>query len=226
MNHLERLRGDGWKRDSSGLIGQSQGEYGNYPSLLFIEEGEYELEQLGRNMGGDGNSVLVKIPLLIYGAGREKTTLVGVGLKIQGNKSNGKSNGIVEIGDLKIWGNKGFGLYAYQGMNVRMSGISVEECQGNGVEAYGADISCDDLQVVGCGESGVRASHNATITLSGQGTSVQGNNVVGRNWSIHHDTYGLEAHNQSILISSIHLVHPLTKEQISTNNGVETGVEK
>ena len=51
VDHLERLRGDGWKRDSSGLIGQSQGEYGNYPSLLFIEEGEYELEQLGRTGG-------------------------------------------------------------------------------------------------------------------------------------------------------------------------------
>jgi hypothetical protein len=56
----------------------------------------------------------------------------------------------------------------------------------------------------------VYAYFNATITLSGHGTSIQGNGTRGRS-----DDYGLNADSSS----SIHLVPPLTKEQISKNNG-------
>ena len=125
---------------------------------------------------------------------------------IKGNKSDG----IVEIENLKI--NEGvYGLYADEGMKVIMRGCTVEDCQ-YGVIADGADISCDDLQVIGCGGSGVYALSNATITLSGQGTTIQGNGTKGRS-----DHYGLNAWVDSS--STIHLVHPLTKEEISTNNG-------
>ena len=95
-----------------------------------------------------------------------------------------------------------------------MRGCTVEECQWNGVYAWGADISCDDLQVVGCGYSGVCAINNATITLSGQGTSIQGNVTDGLNYEFR--GYGLHTYSSS---ANIHLVHPITKEQISTNNG-------
>ena len=91
-----------------------------------------------------------------------------------------------------------------------MRGCSVEDCEWYGVGAYEADITCDDLQVVGCGYSGVYAGENATITLSGQGTTIQGNGTKGES---HH--YGLKADSSS----TIHLIHPLTKEEISTNNG-------
>jgi hypothetical protein len=64
--------------------------------------------------------------------------------------------------------------------------------------------------VIGCGESGVYAYNNATITLSGQGTSIQGNGTKGGSGD-----YGLKARSSS---ASILLVHPLTKEQISTDN--------
>ena len=140
----------------------------------------------------------------MYGARRGMTTLVGVGVKIKGNKSDG----IVEIENLKIKGGERSGLYAERGMNVIMRGCSVEECQGQGVLAIGADISCDDLQVIGCGASGVFASNNATITLSGQGTSIQRNGTKGSNY------YGLKASSSSTIL----FVHPLTKEQISTDN--------
>ena len=184
VDRLEELRGD---EESSG----------NVPSVLFIEEGEH---------GGEGY-VTMKKPLSIIGAGCGKTTLVGVGLKIEGNTSDG----IVEIENLKIKGGGGCGLYAYYGMKVIMRGCTVEECESDGVYASGADISCDDLQVVGCGRSGVYASDNATITLSGQGTTIQGNGTKGRSCY-----YGLKIFDSS---STIHLVHPLTKEEISTNNG-------
>ena len=99
VDRLEELRGD---EESSG----------NVPSVLFIEEGEH---------GGVGY-VTMKKPLSIIGAGCGKTTLVGVGLKIQGNKSDG----IVEIEDLTIKGGGGSGLEAESGMNVIMRGITVE----------------------------------------------------------------------------------------------------
>ena len=92
-----------------------------------------------------------------------------------------------------------------------MRGCSVSLCQGHGVAAYDTNISCDDLQVVGCGFSGVLAYNKATITLSGQGTSIQGNGSKGRS-----DDYGLETYSSS---DKILVVAPLTKQQISTNNG-------
>ena len=175
------------------------GSSGNVPSLLFIEEGEYVAQ---------GKCFVVMRPLSIYGAGREKTTLVGVSLHIRGMKSNG----IVEIEDLKIQGGEGdAGLYADGGMNVIMRGVSIVDCPMHGVIAWGADITCDDLQVVGCGHSGVCAANHATITLSGQGTSIQRNGTSGSSYD-----YGLKKNASSF--TKIYLVHPLTKEQISTNN--------
>ena len=162
---------------------------------IYIEEGEHS-----------GRTVHVNIPTTIIGAGREKTILL-FGLSIKGNKSDG----IVEIENLKIKGAGGFGLYAEDGMKVITRGITIEDCQNKGVCAVYADISCDDLQVIGCGQSGVYASDNATITLSGQDTSIQGNGTNGD----YIGEYGLKAS----VSANIHLVSPLTKEQISTNNG-------
>ena len=183
--------------------------------VLLLGEGEY-------TNGGDKHLVLDK-PTKISGQGRGMTTLVGFGLKIEGNKSDG----IVEINNLKIKGAGKTGLYADEGMKVIMRGCTVEDCQWSGVCAQGADISCDDLQVVGCGRSGVCAyDSNATITLSGQGTSIQGNVTKGASKSLSSGRdsryYGLDIHPNGFGCSSfgtIHLVHPLTKEQISTNNG-------
>ena len=157
------------------------------------------------DLDGYGNFVLKK-PTKISRQGRGMTTLVGFGLRIEGKKSDG----IVEIEELTIKGGKGQGLCAYNGMKVIMRGCTVEECQSHGVGAERADISCDDLQVIGCGQSGVLANGNATITLSGQGTNIQKNVTTG-----YCGSYGLYTNSSS----SIHIVHPLTKKQISTNNG-------
>ena len=169
-----------------------------------LRDCEYRVEKGDLNSGG--YFVLDK-PTKISGQGCGMTTLVEFGLKIEGKKSEG----IVEIEDLTIKGAKGEGLFAYNGMKVIMRGCTIEECGWHGVNAYKADITCDDLQVIGCGRSGVYAYINATITLSGHGTSIQGNGTKG-----YSDDYGLKASSSS---SSIHLVHPLTKEQISKKNG-------
>ena len=174
---------------------------------LTLEACEYRVKEADLKYG---KCFVLDKPTKISGQGRGLTTLVGFGLLIKGNKSDG----IVEINNLKIKGGRGYGLKADGGMNVIMRGCSVEECQDNGVEAYEVDISCDDLQVVGCGQSGVyvvsSAQGTTTITLSGQGTTIQRNGTKGRILD-----YGLKAANNSC---KIYLVAPLTKEQISTNN--------
>ena len=173
---------------------------------LELREGEYRVEK--RDLGGYKRSYFVlNKPTKISGQGRGKTTLVGFGLLIKGKKNDG----IVEIEDLTIHGGPANGLQAYNGMKVRMRGCTVEESECCGVVADKADITCDDLQVLGCGQNGVWAYKNATITLSGQGTSIQRNGTSGS--SNHH---GLHDQFSS---SKIQLCAPLTKEQISTNNG-------
>ena len=170
---------------------------------LKLRDCEYRVEK--GDLDSNGYFVLDK-PTKISGQGCGMTTLVEFGLKIRGKKSEG----IVEIEDLTIKGAKSTGLYAEGGMKVIMRGCTVEDCGGNGVYTSGADISCDDLQVVGCGLSGVWAGNNSTIMLSGQGTSIQGNGTKGNS-----DSYGLATSSNC----KIQLVLPLTKEEISTNNG-------
>ena len=140
----------------------------------------------------------------MYGAGRGKTTLVDIGLLIEGEMKDE----VVEIEDLTLKGGGNSGLSANWGMNVIMRGCTVEDCQENGLIAWKADVSCVDLQVVGCGMSGVFA----------YGTSIHGNVTKGDSMN-----YGLNAIRRTVDCNSsepkIKLVAPLTKEQISTNNG-------
>jgi hypothetical protein len=169
---------------------------------LKLRDCEYRVEK------GDlylGKYFVLDKPTKISGQGCGLTTRVEFGLLIFGNKSDG----IVEIEDLTIKGAERSGLWADEGMKVIMRGCTIEDCGGDGVYAYYADITCDDLQVIGCGLSGVYA-YNATITLSGQGTSIQGNGTEG-----YSNSYGLKVCDSS---ATILLVHPLTKEQISTDN--------
>ena len=188
---------------------------------LKLRDCEYRVEK-GDTRRGEGEYFVLDKPTKIYGQGCGKTTLVGFGLAIEcwmeWNKSDGDSSGgIVEIEDLTIKGAEREGLLADSGMDVIMRGCSIEDCQWDGVHARNVDISCDDLQVVGCGESGVYVD-SATVTLSGQGTSIQRNGTQGRSGSPQgrSGSYGLKA---GFRCSKIHLVHPLTKEEISTNNG-------
>ena len=174
---------------------------GNVPSLLFIDEGVYEEE-----VKNAWTAVRVKIPLSIIGAGREKTTLQFFGMSIEGKKSDG----IVEISDLKIKKGKRMGLLANRGMSAFVSRCSVEECQFSGVCAINADISCDNLQVFYCHENGVLASNHATITLSGEDTRIEQNVQDGMS-----NNFGLKTCADS---AKIQLVAPLTARKISKNN--------
>ena len=143
----------------------------------------------------------------ICGQGIGETILDGFGLKIKGSKSNGS----VVIEDLSIQGGMGNGLRAWSGMDLIVRRCKVEKCQGYGVYADNAHISCDDVQVVGCGRSGVLAQNGGTVKLSGETTRIEGNVTSGRS-----NRYGLCTDGSS---SKIQIVTPLTKDTISFSNG-------
>ena len=98
-----------------------------------------------------------------------------------------------------------------------MEDVLVEQCRGgSGVVAYGTDAvgRCTDVEVRQCGWSGVVAQSGACITLIGAKTTVHHNCVYLGGDS---DDYGLKVKGSSS--STIQLVSPLTKEQVSLDNG-------
>ena len=68
-----------------------------------------------------------------------------------------------------------------------VTSIRTQPCTLVCVFAQNADISCDDLQVVGTGYmySGVFVDDNATVTMSGEAPRIEGNVTKGRS-----DRYG------------------------------------
>jgi hypothetical protein len=93
-----------------------------------------------------------------------------------------------------------------------MDDVLVEQCSGYGVCAYGTGVvgRCTNVEVRQCQGSGVIANGGASITLIGTKTTVHHNCTTGGS-----DEYGLKVYDSS----TIQLVFPLTKEQVSLDNG-------
>ena len=96
-----------------------------------------------------------------------------------------------------------------------MEDVIVEQCGECGVFANGTGVvgRCTNVEVRQCGMSGVVADNDGSITLIGAQTTVHHNCTAGDS----HE-YGLKVTCWSSS-STIQLVCPLTKEQISINNG-------
>jgi hypothetical protein len=140
----------------------------------------------------------------VIGAGRDKTTIRGASFKIQGKKEEGKE---VEMKDMTMKGSSGRGLSASNGLSFLCKDMTFTQCGGYGVVALytkGRLINCVITQ---CHYSGILSGANALIELEGDQTKVDGNVTSG-------EGYGLQTYNTS----SIHLLFPLTKESVSTNN--------
>jgi len=103
-----------------------------------------------------------------------------------------------------VWGGSSFTL----------DDVLVEQCGHDGVCAIGTGVvgRCTNVEVRQCGESGVMAQSGASFTLIGAKTTVHHNCTTG----ISHE-YGLKVYNSSS--STIQLVSPLTKEEVSFDNG-------
>ena len=94
-----------------------------------------------------------------------------------------------------------------------MEDVVVEQCGGSGVCAQIAGVvgRCTNMEVRQCRSSGVTAQIGASITLIGAKTTVHHNCTKGNSTQ-----YGLKVLGST---STIQLVSPLTKEQVSLDNG-------
>jgi nascent polypeptide-associated complex subunit alpha len=105
-----------------------------------------------------------------------------------------------------------------------MEDVVVEQCGQHGVFAYGTGVvgRCTNVEVRKCGGSGVGASGGASITLIGAKTTVHHNCTMGGSDEYGLKVYGLDVYSSFSVFacaSTIQLVSPLTKEDVSINNG-------
>ena len=114
---------------------------------------------------------------------------------------------------MTIKGSSGFGLYANNGLSFLCKDMTFTQCGGSGVGAMNTKPGKGRLinsVITQCGESGIFCGMNALIELEGDQTKVDGNGTCG--YGVH---YGLLTFSTS---TRIHLLFPLTKESVSTNN--------
>ena len=172
---------------------------------------------------GKGKHV-VKVVKSKYGS--EKNTLeIPSAMSIVGDPGVPRSE-IVVVGG--IWFNGGIpGNFHLQHMTLRranqcgmygcssfsMEDVLVEQAGECGVFVYGTGGvgRCTNVEVRRCGSSGVLAAKGASITLIGAKTTVHHNCTRGNSYD-----YGLQVKGSS---ATIRLVSPLTKEQVSLDNG-------
>jgi hypothetical protein len=170
------------------------------PKIVFVMEGTFHFH-------GNNTEVNINYPLMMIGAGQNHTILWNHRLFIQGRQEDGKT---VILKDFTIMGSSGDGLYGENGLSFLCDRMTFTQCGKNGVkvnETQGRLINC---VITECGNSGINCSFNGIIEVEGSQTKVDGNVI--NDFDIDH---GL---NVIFASSSIHLLLPLTKELISTNN--------
>jgi hypothetical protein len=138
------------------------------------------------------------------GAGRDKTIIYG-GFRIEGTKEEGKK---AELKDMTIFAARGAGLYASNGLSFLCTRMTFTQCGEEGVAASNTEGRFVNCVITQCEASGIFSGSNALIALEGDQTKVDGNVTLGVG-------FGLWTTCTS---SIIHLLFPLTKESVSTNN--------
>ena len=174
---------------------------------LYLEEGVHIVTEKYVVLTGDWK---------ITGAGQDKTFVQG-GFKMQGTK---ETAGKRKKGKKKKSKKKKMKRVVLKDMTIKGS-------SANGLNGNDDDVSflCDSITITQCGEHGVYAENtkgrfiNCVITqCERSGILCRGNCVVeleGNQTRIEGNVFGLHTiHTGSI----IHLLFPLTKESVSTNN--------
>jgi hypothetical protein len=151
------------------------------------------------------NYITIGYPIMIIGAGQEKTIIHG-GFDIQGTKEEGKR---VDMQGMTMKGSSQSGLEAYYGLSFLCKDMTFTQCGYSGVVAQNTKGRLINCVITQCGWSGIRCMRNALIELEGDQTKVDGNVTSGSGHS------GLYTYDTS---SIIHLLFPLTKESVSTDN--------
>ena len=168
------------------------------PTIFFIKEGDYEVDE---------DYLRINYPLKIIGAGQDNTFIQGGGFKMQGTNEEGKR---VDMQGMTMKGSSRHGLYSMNGLSFLCKDMTFTQCGGCGVFAWNTKGRLINCVITQCGQSGIFCGSNALIELEGDQTKVDGNGTSGNSFS-----YGLYSCDTS---STIHLLFPLTKECVSTNN--------
>ena len=169
------------------------------PTIIFIQEGNFEVNE---------SYLRINYAMKIIGAGRDKTIIHGGGFRITGTKEEGKE---VVMQGMTMNGSRVSGLYNDNGLSFLCKDMTFTECGIYGVVAQNTKGRLINCVITQCRESGIWCGHNALIELEGDQTKVHGNVTSGSSYD-----YGLRTIDTS---SRIHLLFPLTKESVSTNNG-------
>jgi len=154
--------------------------------------------------------VLFKAPMTVSGDGREKTFVEGGGFHIEGERDQHCT-----FIDLTIQKTEDVGLCGEFGMSFDCRRVKFDKCGAYGVSACNTKGRLTNCQVTNCKNSGIVSY--GTIEIEGEESRIN-NNCTGGN----SDDYGLYATSTTIKeitnYSIIHLLSPLTKEDVSTNN--------
>jgi hypothetical protein len=171
------------------------------PTIFFIKEGDHEA----------GGSLIIKYALKIVGAGRDKTFIRGGGFAILGTKEEGKE---VTMSGMTVRDTQhATGIFGVDGLSFLCKDMTFTQCGSSGVYAEDTKARLINCVITQCGWSGIDCGKNALIELEGDQTKVDGN--VTSVFSFIAGFYGLQTFDTS---SIIHLLFPLTKESVSTNN--------
>jgi hypothetical protein len=166
--------------------------------LIVLKEGTYTYDLK--------EDLIIKCPISIHGAGQTNTIIEGKDIVIKGPKKEKKR---VNMQDFTMKGSNGHGLFAYNGLSFLCTRMTFTQCGWHGVSANNTKGRLINCVITQCRQSGILSSKNALIELEGDQTKVDGNNTSG--WG----GYGLKTEYTS---SRIHLLFPLNKESVSTNN--------
>jgi len=166
-------------------------------TTIVVGKGEHQI---------DGDYLKIASAMNIVGdSGVPKIEIVVVG----GISFNPGIQGSCHLQHLTLCQAKGCGVHGQSSFT--MEDVVVEQC-GYGVYAYGVVSRCTNVEVRQCEYSGVVAYSGASITLIGAKTTVHHNCTPEDS-----NQYGLAVFGASS--ATIQLVSPLTKEQVSHDNG-------
>jgi hypothetical protein len=169
------------------------------PKIVFVAQGTFQNNTNGK--------VYIDYPMKIIGAGQNKTILSSYAFYIGGKKEKGQR---VVLQHLTLA--NGFSqnvLYNNNGLSFLCYRMTITKGHTNGVYVYNARGRFRNCVITECGGSGILCYENALVELEGNQTKVERNGTRGGG-------FGLCTYFSS---SRIHLLFPLTKESVSTNNG-------
>jgi len=166
----------------------------NLPKLVLIENGIHD---------EGGNYVVINVSISIVGESREHCVVIG------GLRMNGKKEDDVNVSNLTLRKSKDCGVLGWHGASMHLDNVSVENSGDDGVFVRGSKRNTmKNCNVSHSKYSGLGVGDGGLMLIDGNATTIHHNGTKG--WD-----YGLITLDSSC---SIHLVSPLTKEMISTNN--------